>query len=322
MDKALRGIGASVKAVGLKADDAPHGWVEGIANAFEVDRYNDLILPTALKAAFPKFMLNPVLSFGHAIDGNPQDGTLPAGTVLAMDQDEAGNTTFRARFAGTPEAQKVRQLYLDGDQRAFSIAFLPYGDSLESRQPTAEEVQRFPGVQRVITKLELIEIALCVVPVNAGSLASTTKSMNGGRLQGPPKLKQGARAMGKTILTSESKKAITRAGKAYEAHAKKLEAVAGHLDELAEVGDGVEGDHGAVSAKCMKAMEAATESHKALQDAVKAMHKSVTNDDSEDDEEDGAQPGTGTTQDGGTPAVNDTDAEKALKRFERHFAKK
>ena len=340
MSKDTRFIGAHVKAVsapGEAAPDAPYGWVEGIANAFEVDRYGDLVLPSALAGAIEKFMLNPVLSFGHGIDGNPTNGTLPAGTVLSIKQDPKGNTTFRARFANTADAQKVRQLYADGDMRAFSIHFLPYGSSLEVRPPTPEELQQFPGTERVISKMELIEIACAVVPVNAGSLASGAKSLNHGKgkMSPMPTLKQGAKAMAKTILTSESRKAIANAAGAYDKHVKSMEGLKDQLEELSESPEGAEDDHPGMASKCSKAFQAATESHGQLGEAIKAMHVSINGGNepaSDGDEDPDAEPGDDAdagaaggeaVTDGGTPPLpEDPEAKALVSAFRAGLAKK
>lgn len=317
-------IGARAIAVGDKADDAPYGWVTGIANALEVDRYGDLVLTEALMNAVPKYMTNPVLSFGHGIDGNPTNGTLPAGSVLSIAPDLKGNTVFRARFASTDDAQKVRQLYKDGDMRAFSIHFLPYGDSLQTRAPTADEVAQYPGVQRVITALELVEIACAVVPVNAGSLASGSKSLTAAKLATPKLLKPqtGERAMPKSILTGEQRKAIDGARSAYEAHVKALTGVAGHLEELAESPEGGEADHGSMCAKCHAAFTGAADSHAKLGDAIKAMHVAITNHEPEGAEGDGegdagADPADG--DDGSAPVQTDPEAKALVAAFEKSF---
>ena len=318
-DKKFMGWGR-VKAVdnGQAAPDAPYGWVEGIANAFEVDRYGDLVLTEALMAAVPKFMTNPVLSFGHNIDGNPQDGSLPAGTILNITADAQGNTIFRARFANTPDAQLVRQMYRDGDMRAFSIHFIGYGDSLETRDPLPDELAAHPGCKQVITKLELIEIACAVVPVNAGSLATASKSFSSGRLKRLKPFSNGARKMGNSILTSDSRKAIDAAKNAFEDHQKNLEAVASHLEELAASKEGAEADHGSMCAKCHAAFGESAKSHMALGDAIKDMHVAITgqdpagddsgNDDGQPTEEamPAAGPAAGTANpagDGGSPPL-------------------
>lgn len=313
--------GAHVKAVskaGEEAADAPYGWVEGIANAFEVDRSGDLVLPTAIAGAMPKFMTNPVLTFGHGLEGNPSNGTLPAGTVIKMWQDPDGNTNFRARFASTDDAQKARKLYQDGDMRAFSIHYLPYGPSIEKRLPTDEEMREHPGVESVITKCELIEIALAVVPVNAGSLTTGVKSFTGKGLKPMPKLKRGAKAMGNTILTSDHRKAIEGATKAYEAHVKSMESVQGALDELSEGKDGAEADHGAMSEKCMKAFTAADGTHKALGEAIKAAHKSITN--ASDDAEEGEPAGEDAADEGSPKLPEGPEAKSVRLAYQKAFA--
>lgn len=274
-------ISAAVKAVGKSAEDAPHGWVEGVANAFEKDRYDELVLPTALAAAIPGFMRNPVLSFGHRIDGNPTDGSLPAGTVLAITQDAQGNTHFRARFAAHEDAQKVRQLYLDGDMRAFSVQFI----CLDSRPPQPEELQRWPGLRRVITQLDLIEIALAVVPVNAGSLATAAKSFDGKALPAAPALTtKETQTMSKKALTPEHKELVEATHAAYGAHAEAMKALAAPLSELAEKGD-EEADHAGTAALAHKACKAMGESHAALAKSVADLHKAMGGTEDEGEEE-------------------------------------
>lgn len=272
--QAFKQLGAAVKSVGAlddAASDAPYGWVEGIANAFEVDRQGDLILPEALAGSFDKYMLNPVVTFGHGMDGNPVNGTLPAGSTLKLWQDGAGNTLFRMRFAAHEDAQKVRKMYIDKDMRAFSVHFIPFGPSIETRNPTPEERKRYTGVERVITKLEMIEIACAVVPVNAGSLMLGAKSLNGFGLTAVPTLTpRGAKAM-KSILTSDHRKLIDGAAKAYEGHVKSMEGIKASLEDLSASKEGSEADHGAMAAKCMKAVADAGTSHAALGEAVKSL---------------------------------------------------
>ncbi len=229
MDKSIRSLTAHVKAAGLKADDAPYGWVEGIANKFEVDRYGELVLPTAFKNATEKFMKNPVMSIGHRIDGDPSAG-LPAGTVLKLWQDQGGDTYFRARFANTPEAQKVRGLYVDGDMRAFSVQFLPaWHDKEWSRDPSPEEMKAYgPTLRIVIQKIDLIEIACCPVGVNAGSLATAAKSLS--TLTKPKSLKPGATM--KKSMSDEGKGHLAKMIESYTAAVGCMSSSAEALEEL------------------------------------------------------------------------------------------
>ena len=335
MKQEKRVLGAYAKAVGEKADDAPYGWVEGIANAFEVDRYGDLIRPEAMLAAFDKFLLNPILSFGHGIDGNPTNGTLPAGKVLwlkilAAPMDlgggmvaPAGSTYFRAAFANTPDAQLVRGLYAEQFMRGFSIHFLPYDDSYEGRDPTPEELQAHPGCRNVITKLEMIEIACAVVPVNAGSLTAGAKSVrNATKRLSVPVLKsttKGAATMGNTILTKDHIKAVKGAMGAFEDHTKSLKDLAGTLEELSENGDGKEADNVGLSTKATECMKSVGESHQALGEAVAAMHKAISN---APDAEEGDEPEPDEPDDAGgdadeSPAANTPEGKALLAAFDK-----
>src|ERR1035437_9428314 len=115
---------ALVLSQGAATDEAPHGWCEGIAVTPFVNRYGLVILPEAMAAAIPKFMENPVVSFGHDISGNPDGSGLPAGKALKLWLDPQGRTMFRFAWAPTPEAQKVRGLYQGKFMRGFSIQFM------------------------------------------------------------------------------------------------------------------------------------------------------------------------------------------------------
>ena len=316
-------INAKAIANGKDDEASPNGWVEGIANAFEVDRYDELVLPAAMQAAFTKYLANPILSFGHGIEGNPVNGTLPAGKVdwlkildAPMDlgagvMAPAGSTYFHASFAPTDDAQKVRALYAGGFMRGFSVQFI----TKSSRDPLPQELEKFPGLRRVITELDLIEIACAVVPVNAGSLAAASKSLNGkGGLKPPRRITvTKEKAMGNMLLTSEHKDLIAAAHKAYGDHAEKMEELSKSLGDMGAAADaGEEGDHAATAAKCAKDMEAVTASHGALADSVKAMHKAISGDDGDtgDDEgtDDDVDPDADDDQDAGSPPMDDPEA--------------
>lgn len=270
----VRNLAAGKKAVflGVKAtdkgkatDEAPYGWVEGCANAAVKDRYDELVLPSALSKAVPAFMMNPVLSHGHNIDGNPVTGGLPAGSVLKIWQEADGSTFHRSRWANTPEAQKTRGLYNDGDMRGFSVQFMP----LDSRQPTPEELAKFPGLRIVITELDLIEIACAVVPVNQGSLTTASKSLAGVRKLAAPTEDS---TMSKRKLSDEEVKQMDGMVAAYNSTAEGMSTIAMALDELrAKAGE--DDDHAPRIQKIMDGHKAMTTGAKTMGDTCMALGK-------------------------------------------------
>lgn len=200
------------------ADDAPHGWVEGIANKFEVDRYAELMYPETFAKALPAFMLNPVFSLGHDISGAYPSG-LPLGSIIKA-WVEADGFHIRAAFASNPIAQMVRGLYQEGHMRGFSVQFIPKAGGV--RDPTPEEMTKYPGVRIVITEIDLIEIAAAVVPVNAGSLATAVKALS--PITGPAEIKAMKsffEAAQKTLEAATMQKQLTEAQKSIIGEAVK-----------------------------------------------------------------------------------------------------
>lgn len=272
----------TVKAVGKDDKLAPHGFVEGIANGLVSDRYREVVLPEAFAKCKKAFMLNPVMALGHRIDADPVAG-LPIGTVIELDQTEDGSTRFKGRFASTAEAQKVRQLYLDGDMRAFSVQFLIKG----SRDPTEADLKTWPQARIIITDIDLLEISCCVVPVNQDSLATAAKSIST-----LPRLRalasSGAQTM-KKAMSEEAKKHITRVKAHYEDCVKSMTGVAEALDELAEhKEDGV--DAASISSRMGAHLDLASNAMKTMKTHYKAMHAAIgeepADDETADDDED------------------------------------
>ncbi len=269
-----------VLAMGDTEADAPNGWVEGIGNAFIVDRYREVILPEAFSKAADGFMANPVLTGFHELD------KFPFGTVLKLWQDAKLNTCFKARWADTPDAQMCRKLYVAGDMRAFSVQFIPKA----SRRPTDDEQKKWPGAEVIITEVDLLEIACCAVPVNPGSLATASKSMS------PTTASLHALAANqepgmKLSLTDEAKGHLARVQDAFNRSVKSMTGVAESLDELSahakeggEAKDAQElshamGVHAALARRCMRSMHAA---HK---DLAESLGTEAPADDTEDPED-------------------------------------
>jgi HK97 family phage prohead protease len=149
-----------------------NGEVEGWANVKVMDRYNELVLPEAFKDTIDLFMRNPVFLFGH--NYNLTGGEIPViGSVTEISLKDEG-IYFKAVFASTELAQRVRQLFLEGHLRMFSIGFIPH----ETRMPDNTELAKYGAQLRtVITRAELLEISAVPVPGNQLSGATAVKNM-------------------------------------------------------------------------------------------------------------------------------------------------
>lgn len=320
MEKRSLSFGTVKSDKGQVTADAPYGWVEGISNAYICDRYDELVLPTAFAAAAEGFMKNPVLSFGHGIEGNPANGTLPAGTVLKLWQDGQGNTHHRARWANTEDAQKVRGLYNDGDMRAFSVQFI----TLDSRPPTLEEVTKWPTLRRVITKLDLVEIACAVVPVNQGSLVTASKSLAGVRKLATPT--EGA-TMDKRKLSDEEVKQMDALVANYNSTAEAMGNIALALDEMrAKAGE--EDDHAPRMQKMVDGQKSLTTACASMGETCMALAKGfgISGDEpaAEDDAEEVEDPAAAEDEEATPPVKPGTEEEKPedqAKAFNEHFTK-
>lgn len=143
-----------------------NGEIEGCANFKMVDRYDELILPSAFTKTVALFMDNPVFLWAH-------DYYLPPiGSILKLEIRNDG-LYFKAKFAGTAFAQELRLLYQEGHLRAFSIGFI----TKASRTPDENEIKEFgDSLRRMITELELLEISAVPVPANPKSLATSVKT--------------------------------------------------------------------------------------------------------------------------------------------------
>ena len=141
------------KALG---DEAPKGGVviEGYANKFFTDAYNERMDPTSVK--LDRFKQNPILLFNH-------DMMYPCGKVLAVEAREDG-VFVRAcvSASGNDKVSFVRDLVEDGTLCTFSIRFAD------------ETVVEDPEVQggKLIKDWELQEVSIVSIPAQPDSTFS------------------------------------------------------------------------------------------------------------------------------------------------------
>ena len=130
--------------------------IEGWANTNAVDRVNDVVDPEAFQKSIDTYKMNPILRYNH------KTGEV-VGKVLELKIVPQKGLWIKAQVAkGTPEADKVWKLILQGALRAFSI----YGKIVskgQKRLPDGKVIQN-------VTEFDLQEIAVVDVPANQESI--------------------------------------------------------------------------------------------------------------------------------------------------------
>ncbi len=137
--------------------------ITAVASAEIVDRDNEVVAISALKAAIPAYMQNPVVLAGHK--HTTADGKSPVvGRVVKA--WTAGTQMFvKIQFAPTPLGEEYWLLYSGKFQRALSIGFRVM------ERPRSET--RDGKMCHVITALELYEISCVPVPANPAALSKS-----------------------------------------------------------------------------------------------------------------------------------------------------
>ena len=153
------------KTIRFKAEDS--GKISGYFSTYdeEPDSYGDIVAPGAFKDTikaraetghpFP-------LCFNHNMDA-------VIGTVDSIEDTDKG-PLITASFFSTQKAQEVREMVKSGAVFQFSFAY----DVREAQEPTEE--QKAKGISQVLTKLDLYEVSIVVVPANQNAVVTDIKS--------------------------------------------------------------------------------------------------------------------------------------------------
>ena len=153
------------KTIRFKAEDS--GKISGYFSTYdeEPDSYGDIVAPGAFKDTikaraetghpFP-------LCFNHNLDA-------VIGTVDSIEDTDKG-PLITASFFSTQKAQEVREMVKSGAVFQFSFAY----DVREAQEPTEE--QKAKGISQVLTKLDLYEVSIVVVPANQNAVVTDIKS--------------------------------------------------------------------------------------------------------------------------------------------------
>lgn len=147
----------------VKEIDEDARQITAVASAEIVDRDNEVVAISALKAAIPAYMTNPVVLAGHK--HTTPDGTSPVVGRVVKAWTAAKEMFVKIQFAPTALGEEYWLLYSGKFQRALSIGFRT------TAQPR-REVRDGKSVD-VITALELYEISCVPVPANPAALSKS-----------------------------------------------------------------------------------------------------------------------------------------------------
>ena len=153
------------KTINLKVDDA--GKVSGYFSTYdeEPDSYGDIVAPGAFTETIEKRKEtgHPFpLCFNHNFDA-------VIGTIDTIEDTDKG-PLITASFLNTEKAQEVREMVKSGAVWQFSFAY----DIVEAKSPTDE--QKSKGIEQVLTKLNLYEVSVVVVPANQNAVMTDVKA--------------------------------------------------------------------------------------------------------------------------------------------------
>lgn len=136
--------------------------IEWYASTKDKDRGHDIVDPQAFKSALDLYMTNPIVLLQHDVEK-------PIGVVTEARIDESG-LYIKARI--TQDVNGVISAIKNGVLRAFSIGYkIKSNEFLESEK---EDGSR--DYANVIKDLELFEISVVSVPMNAYSLMKSMQS--------------------------------------------------------------------------------------------------------------------------------------------------
>lgn len=161
----LRSIRRKDATDGTQAVETTTRTATGFVSTRAVDRDFEIVEPAGID--LDQYRANPVVLFGH-------DQDRPCGKSLwikATGEGLIAKTFFQPRpasYEGEWLPDFVFSMIAADVLRGFSIGFLP----LDIREPTREELEAEPRLQRVITRALLVEYSVVAVPSNPAALVS------------------------------------------------------------------------------------------------------------------------------------------------------
>lgn len=145
-----------------QVDDQNPNIVHATVSTDEIDRYNEVVQPSAFKEALPAFLANPVVlpAHQHRLENGepPVIGNVLTDTIRIGEHEIDLDIEFDTDDLGQKYARKYQKKMM----RAFSIGF---------RGLTGEYKDQDKTRVWIWTKIELLEVSAVAVPANRGALA-------------------------------------------------------------------------------------------------------------------------------------------------------
>jgi HK97 family phage prohead protease len=145
-----------------QVDDQNPNIVHATVSTDEIDRYNEVVQPSAFAEALPAFLANPVVlpAHQHRLENGepPVIGNVITDTIRISEHQIDLDIEFDTDDLGQKYARKYQKKIM----RAFSIGF---------RGLTGEYKDQDKTRVWIWTKIELLEVSAVAVPANRGALA-------------------------------------------------------------------------------------------------------------------------------------------------------
>jgi HK97 family phage prohead protease len=135
-----------------------------VCSTKDLDRYGEIVEPSAFEKWLPTFMENPLFLAGHLHIGNNGEPT-SIGQWVDLQVTSEGLEGTAQFLDGDELAEQYWNRYRKGVQKAVSVGFI-----VHSHEMRDVEINGVTQRVRVFTEVELVEISAVTVPANRGSL--------------------------------------------------------------------------------------------------------------------------------------------------------
>lgn len=152
-------IGHNLMGIDRKSIDQENRTIDFVCSTPDVDRYGEIVLPSAFAKSLKQFMLNPVFPFGHHYEasGNQLPTVGHWKDMRVSDNALIGKAYFKPRGLG----EECFQDYIEGNLTSVSVAWLTRSWRMEER-----EIEGVSKRVRVFDEVDLIEVSAVLIPAN------------------------------------------------------------------------------------------------------------------------------------------------------------
>ncbi|MEM9415363.1 MAG: HK97 family phage prohead protease [Planctomycetota bacterium] len=143
-----------------KSIDEDKRQIHFLCSSGSVDRYGEIVEPSAYAGSIESFMLNPVFAAGHVYIGNNGEPTI-IGEWVKLWISKDGLEGIAEFDDEDPLAQRYWNLYRKGRMRSVSVGFIANAWKMRDVE-TGQDKRRV----RVFTDVDLLEVSAVAIPAN------------------------------------------------------------------------------------------------------------------------------------------------------------